>query len=391
MNDTEPDHLLIPALSATNFVIGMGAFIVIGVLEPLGEDLQRTAPEAGMLMTVYAVAYAIVSPLLVAATGHIGRRRVLTYGLTLFALAAVISALSPTFAFLNVSRVVAAAGAGMFTPVAAAVAAAVYPEAQRARVLAAVFFGLTLSQVIGVPAGSWIAYSIGWRWAFGLVAAMAVPCIWLIWTRVPAGLTFHPVALSDLGQVLLQGRLIFAILFTGGYLGAIYVLYTYFAPLLSETMGYGRNGITFLLIIYGLGSVAGNIAGGYMADKLGWRRTLTTITIGQIVLMPLYSLLPIQAVLLGVLTFMWSAIGWSFMAAQQMRLIGLSGPRAPVVLALNAAAIYVGAAMGSAWGGLIIAGFGLRALGVAAGITAIGTLIHLTLSARYPPPAPEAP
>ena len=386
MNDTEPDHLLIPALSATNFVIGMGAFIVIGVIEPLAVDLERSAPQAGMLMTVYAVAYAIVSPLLVAATGHIGRRRVLTYGLTLFALAAFISAMAPSFAMLNFSRVIAAAGAGMFTPVAAAVAAAVYPEARRARVLAAVFFGLTLSQVVGVPAGSWIAYSFGWRWAFALVAAMAVPCIWLIWTRVPAGLSFQPVAISDLGQVLMQGRLMLAVLFTGGYLGAIYVLYTYFAPLMSETMGYGRNGITFLLIIYGLGSVAGNIAGGYMADKLGWHRTLTTITIGQIILMPLYSLLPFQAVLLAVLTFLWSAIGWSFMAAQQMRLIGLSGARAPVVLALNAAAIYVGAAMGSAWGGLIIAGFGLRALGIAAGLTAIATLIHLTLSARYPPP-----
>ena len=386
MSETKPDHLLIIALSATNFVIGMGAFIVIGLLEPLGADMGLSAPKAGMLMTVYAVAYAVVSPVLVSATGHIGRRRVLTYGLTMFALAAAISAMAGSFAMLNLSRVMAAAGAGMFTPVAAAVAAALYPEAQRARVLAAVFFGLTLSQVVGVPAGSWIAYSFGWRWAFGIVSIMALPCIWLIWIRVPAGLTFQPVSLSDLGKVLRQGRLMFATLFTGGYLGAIYVLYTYFAPLLSETMGYGRNGITMLLVIYGLGSVAGNIAGGYMADRLGWHRTLTTITIGQIILMPLYSLLPFHAVLLGILTFLWSAIGWSFMAAQQLRLIGLAGPRAPVVLALNAAAIYVGAAMGSAWGGLIIAGFGLRALGIAAGLTAIGTLIHLTLSARYPPP-----
>ena len=276
----------------------------------------------------------------------------------------------------------------MFTPLAAAVVANVFPEAQRARVLAAVFFGLTLSQVVGVPAGSWIAYTYGWRWAFASIAVMALPCIWLIWTHVPAGLKFQPVALSDLRKVLEQGRMIFAILFTGSYLGAIYVLYTYLAPLLSETMGFGRNEITAVLFIYGLGSVAGNIISGRVADRLGWERTLTAICIGQIILMPLYSMLPMNIALFLVITFVWSAIGWSFMAAQQLRLIGLSGTRAPVVLALNAAAIYVGAAIGSALGGLVIAGWGLEALGLAAGLTSVLTLIHLTLSSRIFPPPP---
>lgn len=95
--EPHPDRLLIPVLSATNFVIGMGAFIVIGLLEPLGEDLNRSASQAGFLMTVYAIAYAVVSPLLVSATGHIGRRRVLTGGLALFALSAAMAALAPNF------------------------------------------------------------------------------------------------------------------------------------------------------------------------------------------------------------------------------------------------------------------------------------------------------
>ena len=385
---THPDRLLIPVLSAANFVIGMGAFVVIGLLEPLGNDLDRSPAQAGLLMTVYAVAYAFLSPVLVSLTGQIGRRRVLAGGLSLFALAAALSAIAPSFLILNITRVLAAAGAGMFTPLAAAVVANVFPEAQRARVLAAVFFGLTLSQVVGVPAGSWIAYTYGWRWAFASIAVMALPCIWLIWTHVPAGLKFQPVALSDLRKVLEQGRMIFAILFTGSYLGAIYVLYTYLAPLLSETMGFGRNEITAVLFIYGLGSVAGNIISGRVADRLGWERTLTAICIGQIILMPLYSMLPMNIALFLVITFVWSAIGWSFMAAQQLRLIGLSGTRAPVVLALNAAAIYVGAAIGSALGGLVIAGWGLEALGLAAGLTSVLTLIHLTLSSRIFPPPP---
>ncbi|QUJ77114.1 MFS transporter [Sulfitobacter albidus] len=385
MDATHPDRFLIPTLSACNFVIGIGAFVIIGLLEPLGADLDRSAAQAGQLMTVYAVAYAFLSPLLVAMTGSVGRRRVMAAGFALFALAAFVSAIAPNFTVLSLARIIAAAGAGIFTPLAAAVAAALYPEAQRARVLAAVFFGLTLSQVAGVPAGSWIAYTFGWRWALVLVTALALPCIALIWTRVPAGLKFQPVSLRDLRDVLGEGRLMLAIGFTASFIGAQYVLFTYIAPLLSETMGFGRNGITLVLVISGVGAVFGNIMGGFLSDRLGWRITLSALCVAQILLMPMFSLLPVAPPMLFLLAFLWALGSWSFMAAQQTRLIALAGHRAPVVLALNAAAIYVGAAIGSAFGGALIAGFGLLALGIGAGVGAALALAHLTLSARLAP------
>ena len=300
MQSPSPDPLLVPLLSLGNFIIGMGAFVIIGLLEPLGADMGRSAAGAGLLLTVYSMAYAVLSPLLVAVTGQIGRRRVLAAALAVFALAAALSALATNFTVLNIGRILAAAGAGIFTPVAAAVAAALYPEAQRARVLAAVFFGLTLSQVLGVPVGSWIAYSFGWRWAFWLVLALTLPCIWLTWTRVPAGLRFQPVSMKDLGEIIVQGRLMLAILFTASFLGSIYVLYTYIAPLLSQTMGYGRDGITVMLLMFGMGAVVGNIIGGMLADRLGWRRTLIILCLSQMLLMPVFSVLPFNPVLLAV-------------------------------------------------------------------------------------------
>lgn len=372
-------------------MIGVAGFAIIGLLEPLGDEMGRSAASAGQLLTIYALAYAVLSPLMVALTGRVGRRRVLAASITLVALAAALSAVAPNFATLNIGRVIAAAGAGIFTPIAAAVATAIYPEAQRAKVLAAVFFGLTLSQVLGVPAGSWIAYSFGWRWAFWIVVAMAVPLVWLIWRRVPAGLRFQPVAMADLGRVIVQGRMMLAILFTATFLGSIYVLYTYIAPLLSETMGYGRDGISFTLLMFGIGAVFGNIMGGILADKLGWRITLTILCLSQMIIMPLYSLLPLSAFVLAAVSSLWSLFGWAFMAAQQMRLINLAGPQAPVVLALNAAAIYIGAAIGSAIGGLVIAGFGISAIGIAAGLAATAALIHLQLSVRFPPKDATAP
>ncbi|WP_299561100.1 MFS transporter [uncultured Sulfitobacter sp.] len=389
MNTQSPDRLLIPTLSACNFVIGLGAFVIIGLLEPLGTDLDRSPAQAGQLMTVYAVAYAVLSPLLVAVTGRVGRRRVMAAGFVLFALAAALSAMAPDFRVLSAARVIAAAGAGIFTPLAAAVAAALYPEAQRAKVLASVFFGLTISQVAGVPAGSWIAYTFGWRWALWLVLACALPCIWLIWTRVPAGLRFQPVTLADLRDTVSEGRMMFAIAFTTSFIGANYVLFTYVAPLLSETMGFGRDGITAILVIAGVGAVFGNIMGGILADRVGWHRTLTGLCVAQMLLTPGFSLMPFGTAVLVMLVFAWSLASWSFMAGQQLRLISLAGHRAPVVLALNAAAIYVGAAIGSGLGGLVISGFGLKALGLAAGMVTAVALVHLTVSARLTPIRPH--
>lgn len=376
---------MIPALSACNFVIGIGAFGIIGLVEPLGADMRLTAAQTGQLLTVYAVSYAFLSPLLIASTGKVGRRRIMALGFVIFALAALISALSPSMTGLNIARVMAAAGAGIFTPLSAAVAAGLTPENNRAKVLAAVFFGLTLSQVIGVPASSWIAYTFGWRWAFWLVFALALPCIWLIWTRVPAGLRFQPVTLGDLRDVIGEGRLMLAIGFTGSFIGAQYVLFTYIAPLLSSTMGFGGDGIALTLMMAGFGAVAGNILGGYLSDRFGWRITLTGLCIFQMAMMPLFSLLPVSVPVLIGMVFLWAMGGWSFMAAQQVRLFALAGHRAPVVLALNAAAIYVGAAIGAALGGVMITSFGLLSLGLTAGIGAALALAHLTLSARLSP------
>ena len=115
--------VLIAVLSVSNFVIGMGAFMIIGLLEPLAADLGVSAARAGAVLTTYAVAYALLSPVLVSVTGGIGRRRVLAAALALFGLGCALPVIWPTEAALHLSRIFAAAGAGMFTPVAAAVAA----------------------------------------------------------------------------------------------------------------------------------------------------------------------------------------------------------------------------------------------------------------------------
>ncbi|MEL6608269.1 MAG: MFS transporter [Pseudomonadota bacterium] len=380
--DTPLTRSLLIILAMANFVVGMGAFVVIGVIEPVAQDLGVAPATAGQLLTVYALAYAPLSPLLVALTGRIGRRRVLTAGLTLFALAAMLGALAPSYDWLAASRILAAAGAGVVTPVGAAIVAGLAPPDRRASALAAVFLGITLAQVLGVPAGSWVAYTFGWRAALWIVVALAVPTALLIWTRVPAGLQFQATTLKDLGALLRDGPMMLAIAITAVFLGAIFTLYTYMAPLLSGTMGYGRDQITLILLVFGVGAVIGNILGGWLADRYGAGRTLLGLFLVQLVAMPFYSLLPVATPLLVLWTLGWSTLGWAFGNPQQLRLVILAGPRAPVALALNASAIYVGSALGSGFGALLISGPGYSALGLGAAVAMLAAIAALLLSLR---------
>lgn len=374
--------LAVALLSAANFIIGMGAFMVVGMLNPVGEDLGLSPSDAGRMMTIYALGYAVLSPVLVSVTGQIGRRRILAFGLALFAAANAAAGLATGEVGLLAARALAAAGAGLVTPVAAAVAAHLAPPERQARALASVFFGLTLAQVLGVPAGGWIAYTFGWRLAFALVAFLAVPIVILIWFRIPAGLSVPPVTLADLGRTLINLRQLLAISFTTVFLGSIYVIYTYLSPLLTETMGFGRDGIALVLLIFGIGAVVGNIAGGQITDRIGPTRTLLILALAEASLMPWFSALPLPIAGLIVLTALWAMFGWAFMAAQQVRLISLDPGNVSVLLALNAAAIYLGGALGASIGGVVIENHGAGALGWFAAAGAVAAAFVLVLSNR---------
>lgn len=373
---------LVAALSAANFAVGMGAFVVIGLLSPIADDLGTTSAAAGSLLTVYAIAYAVGSPLGVALTGRLERRTVLAAALALFALGALASAAAPTLGWLNASRALVALGAGCVTPVAASIALACGPPEAQGRALARVFFGLTLAQVLGVPAGSWLGYTFGWQSAFAVVALLSAASAVAAWRLVPRTLTVPVNTLATLGAALADWRAMISVLFTATYIGGIYVLYTYLAPLLEASQGFGRDGVALVLLVFGLGAIAGNLAGGALADRIGPSATLALACLAQALTLPLFSLLPLSVASLLALTLVWSTCGWSFMVAQQTRLVGQTPERQGVVLALNAAAIYVGAAAGSAIGALAIDAFGLDALGTVAAVGALLALGHLVLGDR---------
>ena len=361
---TPPTSRLLWLLALANFVIGMGAFVVVGVLSPVAAAFDVDRAHAGALMSVYAATYAVASPLLVAATGRLDRRRLLSIGLVLFALGALAAALAPSFALLLAARALMAVGGGLVTPVAASIGVALAGPGQQGRALAIVFGGLTFAQVLGIPAGTWLGYALGWQAAFAVVAVLSVLGLAAIVMALPTGIAVPVASLASLGAVLRSGRLMLAIAFTALFTGALYVCYTFLAPLLETLYGLSRDGVTGMLLLFGLGAVVGNAMGGRLTDRIGSRRTLVLLCLAQSLLMPALTLPTWTLVVVGALIFVWSVFGWSFMVPQQARLAALDPARLPVLFALNASAIYVGATLGSSVGGAVLKGLGLHALGL---------------------------
>ena len=213
MLKTSP-NLTLCVLDFANFVVGIGAFVVIGVLTPISVAFQIDQGGASWVLTSYSLVYAFTSPILVAVTGTVDRQRILTIGLALFMSGALCAVLAPNFVLLLAARAVMAVGGGLVTPVAASIAVALVDPAMRGKALAIVFGGLTLSQVLGVPLGAWLGYAFGWQTAFIGVVLLSLLGLILILLLLPRGISTAGTTLETLISVFEQPHLVIGVLLT---------------------------------------------------------------------------------------------------------------------------------------------------------------------------------
>jgi predicted MFS family arabinose efflux permease len=372
-------HLL---LALANMAVGIAAFMVIGILSPISATFGIEPWQAGWLMTIYAIVYAVSSPILVALTGRIDRRTVLSIGLTLLATASLLSAIAPSFPLMLASRALMALGAGLITPVATAIAVATVEPDHRGRALATVFGGFTIAQALGVPAGVWLGYQFGWRLTFGIVAALAFLCLLVLRRYVPQQLKVQPSSLAILAGVLREPVLVLAVLFISCLMASAFTVYTYLAPFLQTKHGFAQTGVTIVFLIFGIGGIVGNALGGFLTDRIGPQRALVALTVAMMVVLAPMTLLSFPALGVGAAVAVWSVIGWSVNVPQQARLAGLDPSRTPILLALHASCIYLGTSLGAIIGGTTIALAGHELLGPVAILPAGLGLLSLVLTHR---------
>jgi MFS transporter, DHA1 family, inner membrane transport protein len=388
-------NLRLLVLALGTFAIGTGSFVFAGLLGGVAEDLSVSVGAAGLLLAVYAAVYALGSPVLVTLTSRVARRKLLLLSLLVFVVANVAAVILPSFGSLLVSRVVAACGAAIFTPTAAATAASLAPPEKRGEALSVVTGGLTIAFAFGIPLGALIGEYYGWRGAFVLVGVLGAVAVAGIWVLLPAVENPLPVSLRERVAAAREPAVVATLSLTAIGLGAGFVLFTYLDPLLRYLTGYGGRGLSGMLLLFGLAAIAGNALGGYGADRWGYRRSLVvSFCVITLCLLTFSLLTPVSGSFLavvgvGVALVAWSVAGWALTPFQQYRLIELSPEQSNLVLSLNASAIYLGQGVGAGIGALVLLYGSLDSLGWVAALCAATGLVVLTLGSHAP--AKETP
>jgi DHA1 family inner membrane transport protein len=388
--DRMPMSFRVFVLALATFATGTGTFIVAGLLGGVADDISVSVGTAGHLVTVFAVAYAVLSPILVAATGRVGRRRLLVSALILFAAANAAAAVAPTFSLLLASRVAAACSAAICTPVALATAAQLAPPDRKGRALSVTMGGISVAWVVGVPAGAVIVDHFGWRASFTLAAVLAVVAATGIRVLLPVVANAAPAG-GLASRLAVAGRptVLVTLLVTVFAMVAGFTVLTYVRPLLEGLTGFGGEGIGLMLFVFGLAGVGGSILGGYGTDRWGYRATAIPMLVILGLSLLCFSLLTATEagsafVIAGAGTALvaWGAISFALIPLQQHHLIRVAPDEQNGVLSLNSSAVYVGQGVGAGLGSLLVGHGSLTTLGYAGLLCAAVSLVTLIIGTR---------
>jgi len=347
------------ALTIAAYAIGTTEFVIVGLLPTVATDLGIDLPLAGLIVSVYALGVTFGAPILTALTGRIARKPLLLGLMAVFVAGNTAAALSPSYETLLMARVLSAFAHGVFFSVGATIAADLVAPDRRASAIALMFMGLTVAIVTGVPLGTFIGQSFGWRATFWAVAALGVIAFAAIAILLPSNLTRNePAKLMDQVRVLGSGRLLLVYGMTALGYGGTFVAFTYLASILEQITGFASSSVSFILVLYGLAIAAGNIAGGRIADRNPVKALTVLFALQALVLVifhftavsPVWTLVTLAA--LGFLSF-------ANVPGLQIYVVELAKVHRPgavdVASALNIAAFNLGIALGAWIGGMVVA------------------------------------
>ncbi|MDF2705157.1 MAG: araJ [Nonomuraea muscovyensis] len=380
------------ALALGGFGIGLTEFGIIGLLPEVAADFRVTEPVAGYLVSGYALSVAIGAVALTAAIARFDRKKVLLALMVLFIAGNLISAIAPSYPMLMVGRIVAALCHGAFFGVGSVVAADMVAPNRRAGAIALMFAGLTVANVLGVPLGTLLGQQLGWRSTFWAITVIGVVALAGIRVLVPA--TPAPAETSlrgELGvfrrpQVWISAAV--TVLAFGGMFGA----FTYIAFTLTEVSGFATTTVPWLLVLFGLGTFAGNFAGGKAADR-ALNTSLIVILALLAAVLVVFALTAQSKVMTVVSLLLLGAVGLATAPGLQLRIMGYAQDAPTMASGANIAAFNIGNALGAWLGGLALgAGYGfVSPLWVGAGITAAGLVVLTAGSVRPHRRAPDTP
>ncbi|WP_426023454.1 MFS transporter [Brevundimonas sp. PWP3-1b1] len=374
------------ALAAGAFGIGVTEFAPMGLLPIIATDLGVSIPTSGLLISAYALGVMLGAPLMTLTTGRVPRRTLLIGLAAIFTVGNLLSAISTDYTMLLIARVITSLNHGAFFGVGSIVAASLVAPNRQAGAVAAMFMGLTIANVVGVPLATWAGDALGWRASFWGIAAIGVgvmAALRLTLPNLPAP-TGGNIA-AEL-RVLGRGPVLAALALTVIGSSAMFTVFTYIAPILSEQTHASLGFVTAMLVTYGLGLTLGNWLGGRFADRSVDRTLIVTLASLSAILVAFAFAMPF-AVPTSILVFLWGIASFALVPPLQVRVMAAAGDAPNLASAMNIGAFNLGNAIGAAVGGAVIAGgLGYPAVSIAGAIASgLGLLLVLFLTRKRSP------
>ena len=354
--------LPIIALAVASFGIGTTEFVIMGLLPEVARSFGVTVPQAGYLVSGYAMGVVVGAPLVAMATARLPRKTALLGLMAIFLAGNVGCAVAPTYATLLLARVVTAFAHGAFFGIGAVVARDLVPRARRAQAVALMFTGLTLANVLGVPLGTALGQAAGWRMAFWAVTGIGVLAGAAILAWVPSGLPGSRTGLGSEFRALGRWPVLLPMLISTLASVSLFSVFTYITPFLETVTGLSPHGVTIALLVVGLGLTIGNIAGG----RLGDRNLMATVTGSFAGLIAVLAVLAFvsrsEAATLAVLV-VWGALAFALVSPLQIWVLEQATDAPNLASTLNQGAFNLGNATGAWLGGAALtAGIGYAQL-----------------------------
>lgn len=366
------------ALAMGGFAIGTTEFVTMGLLPEVADGVQVSIPAAGHLISAYAVGVVVGAPVLALFGAKLPRRGLLICLMVAYAAANALSAVAGSYGFLLVARFLDGLPHGAYFGVASLVAASLAPQGRQGRAVAMVMIGLSVANVIGVPAATWLGQHLGWRSAFWTAAGLAVVTVAMLAAFVPScpgnaeatgRRELRLFAEPQAWLTLLAGAIGF---------GGMFALYSYISPVVTQVGGLPPGAVPVFLLVFGLGMVAGTWVAGALADWSVFRSLLGSSLAMAVLLLAFGALAPTGWPSLP-LAFLVAVASSVLVVNLQLRLMDVAGEAQTLGAAMNHASLNVGNALGAWLGGLVIAaGAGYRApsfVGAGLAVAGLGVLL----------------
>jgi DHA1 family inner membrane transport protein len=363
------------ALACGGFGIGTGEFAIMGLLPNVADTFSVTTPQAGYVISAYALGVVVGAPVIAVLAAKMARRTLLLTLMLIFAAGNILSAMAPTFESFTLLRFVSGLPHGAYFGVAALVAASMVPVHRRARAVGRVMLGLTVATLLGTPLTTFFGQSLDWQVAFFSVGVLGLLTVALIWFYVPKDRVSEEAGfLRELGAFRRPQVWLTLGIAAVGY-GGMFAMFSYIASTTTEVAMLPETAVPIMLVLFGVGMNAGNFIGSWLADKslLG---TIGGSLIYNIVVLTTFSLTAANPYMLGLCVFL---VGCGFAAgpALQTRLMDVAADAQTLAAASNHSAFNIANAIGAWLGGLVIAGgYGFAATGyVGAALSFLGLFV----------------